>query len=163
MYLLKVNNRNTRTADCKACSKLTVKTPENNENTLLLTLNRFKTLLWCFCCLLTLNKYMGAEDPKNIYLLKVSNSDIRGVYWIMFRVNNKDIIKKSLKSLWCFYYSLLATCFDLWLWTSHSFAIKIKWFHWLKLLHFDFHGKFFLRGNWTLLCLSCTDKEIYKT
>ena len=31
MYLLKVNNRNTRTKSCETCSNLTVKTPERRE------------------------------------------------------------------------------------------------------------------------------------
>ena len=31
MYLLKVNNRNTRTKSCETCSNLTVKTPERCE------------------------------------------------------------------------------------------------------------------------------------
>ena len=37
---------------------------------------------------------MPDEYPGNIYLLKVGSRDIRERYWIMFKVNNKDI-KKS--------------------------------------------------------------------
>ena len=43
IYLLKVNNRNTR-ATCEICSKLAIKTPERRHPTLLLTLNIFHTL-----------------------------------------------------------------------------------------------------------------------
>ena len=43
IYLLKVNNRNTRTK-CKICSKLTIKTPGVVLMTLLLILNIFHTL-----------------------------------------------------------------------------------------------------------------------
>ena len=43
IYLLKVNNRNTRTR-CEICSKLTIKKPERCLVSLLLTLNIFHTL-----------------------------------------------------------------------------------------------------------------------
>ena len=47
IYLLKVNNRNTRTR-CEIFSKLTIKT--KILVSLLLTLNIFHILLWCFYC-----------------------------------------------------------------------------------------------------------------
>ena len=43
IYLLIVNNRNTRTR-CVICSKLTIKTPERRQASLLLTLNISHTL-----------------------------------------------------------------------------------------------------------------------
>ena len=43
IYLLKCNNGNTRTM-CEICSKLTITTPLS----LLLTLNKFYTLFYCF-------------------------------------------------------------------------------------------------------------------
>ena len=53
IYLLKVNNRKTRKR-CDLCSKLTIKTPEDAIGivlvSLLLTLNIFHTLFWCFYC-----------------------------------------------------------------------------------------------------------------
>ena len=42
-YMFKVSNRNTRTR-CEICSKLTRKTPERRQVSLLLTLNIFHTL-----------------------------------------------------------------------------------------------------------------------
>ena len=52
-YMFKVNNRNTR-ARCEICSKLTIKTPERHQwrhlVSLLLTLNIFYNLFYCFCC-----------------------------------------------------------------------------------------------------------------
>ena len=53
IYLLKVNNRTTRTS-CEICSKLTIKIPEKNGAngvvlvSLLLTLNIFHSLVQCF-------------------------------------------------------------------------------------------------------------------
>ena len=32
-----------------------------------------------------------------------------------------------------------------------------------KIASFWFPGKFFLVGNWALLCLSCTGRKIYET
>ena len=51
IYLLKVNNRNSRTR-CEICSKLAIKIPEHGVVLvfLLLTLNIFHTLFWCFYC-----------------------------------------------------------------------------------------------------------------
>ena len=49
-YLFKVNNRNTTTR-CEICSKLTTKMPiDVVPVSLLLTLNIFHTLLYCFYC-----------------------------------------------------------------------------------------------------------------
>ena len=45
IYLLRVNNRNTRTS-CEICSKLTIKTPERRQ----CRLNIFHTLFKCFYC-----------------------------------------------------------------------------------------------------------------
>ena len=62
IYLFKVNNRNTK-AICEICSKLTIKTKRTTSMTLifclylLLTMNRFNRLFWCFS-VLTLNKWM---------------------------------------------------------------------------------------------------------
>ena len=68
IYLLKVNNRNTR-ARFEICTKLTIKTPERCHSRrsddviyvvlvyLLLTLNIFHTLFWCFYCLLWICNY----------------------------------------------------------------------------------------------------------
>ena len=51
IYLLKVNNRNTRTS-CEICSKVTIKTPNDASSivlvSLLLTLNTFHTLFQYF-------------------------------------------------------------------------------------------------------------------
>ena len=53
IYLFKVNNRKNRKM-CEICSKLIIKTPEQHDGndvilmSLLLTLNRFHTLFWCF-------------------------------------------------------------------------------------------------------------------
>ena len=57
IYLRKVNNKSTR-ARCEICSKLTIKTPEWRQCgygdvvlvSFMLTLNKFYTLFWCFCC-----------------------------------------------------------------------------------------------------------------
>ena len=55
----KVNNRNTRTM-CEIGSDLTIKTPKRRHDvvlvSLLLTLNKFHTLLWCSYCWLWANK-----------------------------------------------------------------------------------------------------------
>ena len=48
-YMFKVNNGNTRTR-CEICSKLTTTTPGVCLVTLLLTLNIFQILIWCFYC-----------------------------------------------------------------------------------------------------------------
>ena len=61
--LFKVNNRNTRTI-YKICSKLKRKHHNNYINavmvSLLLTLNKFQTLLWYFnCCLCAINCRLG--------------------------------------------------------------------------------------------------------
>ena len=59
IYLLKVNNRNTR-ARCEICSKLTIKTPDHHLVFLLLILNNFHTLFLCFYCQLwTCNCRLG--------------------------------------------------------------------------------------------------------
>ena len=55
IYLFKVNNRNTWTM-YEICSKLTIKIPERCWWSLLLTLNRFHTLLWYFYCWLWASK-----------------------------------------------------------------------------------------------------------
>ena len=54
IYLLKVNNKNTRKR-CEICSNLTIKTPERRQCdvalvSLLLTLNIFHILFYCFYC-----------------------------------------------------------------------------------------------------------------
>ena len=53
IYLLKVNNTNTKTR-CEICSKLTIKTPIDANTvallSLLFTLNMFHIMFWCFCC-----------------------------------------------------------------------------------------------------------------
>ena len=86
IYLLKVNNRNTRTR-CEISWKLTVKTPEILKRTvilvsLLLTLNRFHIY-----CSSDLNRWMPAEQnwqkwqlTGNLHttpMLKVNNKDTR--------------------------------------------------------------------------------------
>ena len=48
-YMFKVNNRNSRTRS-EICSKLTMMTPGVVLVSLLLTLNIFYTLFWCFYC-----------------------------------------------------------------------------------------------------------------
>ena len=48
IYLSKVNNENTRTM-CEIRSKLIIKIPEQHQS-LLLTLNKFYILFWCFHC-----------------------------------------------------------------------------------------------------------------
>ena len=59
IYLLKFNSGNIR-AMCKICSKLTIKTPNDITDVVLvslfLTLNRLHTLLWCFHCWLWTNE-----------------------------------------------------------------------------------------------------------
>ena len=49
IYLFKVNIGNTKTA-CEIRSKLTIKTPYVVLLSLLLTLNRFHAMSWCFHC-----------------------------------------------------------------------------------------------------------------
>ena len=54
IYLLKVNNKNTKKR-CEICSNLTIKTPERRQCdvalvSLLLTLNIFHILFYCFYC-----------------------------------------------------------------------------------------------------------------
>ena len=60
IYLFKVSNGIIITM-CEICSKLTKKTPERRHNvflaSLLLTLNRFHTLLWCLHCWVWVSKY----------------------------------------------------------------------------------------------------------
>ena len=60
IYLFKMNNGNIRTM-CEICSDFTKKTPERRQwrrsGVLLLTLNRFHILFWCFYCWLWTSKY----------------------------------------------------------------------------------------------------------
>ena len=57
IYLLKVCNGNTRSM-CEICSKLTIKTPERRFQVfLLLTLNLYHILFWCFHSSLWTRKY----------------------------------------------------------------------------------------------------------
>ena len=69
IYLLKVNNRNTRTMR-EICSKLTIKIPEWRQwrflVSLLLTLNRFHTLFWCFYCWLKTSNCRLGKSLSNI-------------------------------------------------------------------------------------------------
>ena len=51
IYLLKVNNRNTRTR-CKICSKLTIKTPKRRQQ--IIYFRSFQVVSDCFSLLLTL-------------------------------------------------------------------------------------------------------------
>ena len=44
----------------------------------------------------------------------------------MFRVNNKDMRKKSLASFWCLYYSILEAFFYYWLWACCQKLVKFK-------------------------------------
>ena len=59
IYMLKVNNRNTRKR-CEICSDLTIKTPDNVSDVvlvfLLLNLNIFHTFFYCFYCWLWTSK-----------------------------------------------------------------------------------------------------------
>ena len=115
MYLLKVNNRNTRTKSCETCSNLTVKTPERCEVVRTgFFIDSFEQISDLVMVLQNANWV-----PRKYYLRKVSNRDIRTAYWIMFKLNNKDIRKKSLAFFWGFYHSLLATRFYCWLQTSY--------------------------------------------
>ena len=114
-----------------------MKTPERHEVTsvvmdfLVLTLSRFQTLPWGFYC------YFKQVNACWVYLLKVSNRDIRTVYWIMFKLNNKDIRKKSLASYWCFYHSILA-----------SFSIA-GFEQAIKIAHFSTFGNFLCQSKWS--------------
>ena len=60
IYLFKMNNGNIRTM-CEICSDFTKMTPERRQwrrsGVLLLTLNRFHILFWCFYCWLWTSKY----------------------------------------------------------------------------------------------------------
>ena len=64
VYLIKVNNGGTWTM-CKTCSKLTIKTQKNNAVmvSLLLTLSRFHTLLWCLNWWISTDKYRLWSQP----------------------------------------------------------------------------------------------------
>ena len=66
IYLPKINNGNTRTI-CKISSKLTIKTPQQHLVSLLLVLNIFHTLFWCY--LWTSNYWMGFTTYCYFYLL----------------------------------------------------------------------------------------------
>ena len=63
--LVQSNNRNTRTM-YEICSKLTIKITDKTSMTslfsLLLTLNKFHTLLWCFCCWLWTSKWLLGNE-----------------------------------------------------------------------------------------------------
>ena len=61
IYLLKVSKKNTRTL-CQIYSKLTIKKPEQYLVLLLLTLNLFCTLLYCYYCWIRTNKYLRAWE-----------------------------------------------------------------------------------------------------
>ena len=59
IYLLKVNNGNTRTM-WENCSKLSIKTPEQSHwcrsGVFIVNFDRFHTIFWCFHCWLWINK-----------------------------------------------------------------------------------------------------------
>ena len=97
IYLLKVNNRNIRTR-CEICSKLTIKATVNVVLvSLLLTLNIFHTLLYCFYCWL-----WAVKCPLCLFLPRLgvfsqlkftcATSAIETLekMWNMFKVNNKN-------------------------------------------------------------------------
>ena len=70
IYLFKFNNGNTRTM-CEICSKLTIQTSNTSIDivleSLLLTLNKFHTLFWCFHCWLWISKcWLGSTLPINM-------------------------------------------------------------------------------------------------
>ena len=70
-YLLKVNNRNTRVR-CEICSKLTIKTPETQLVSLLLTLNIFHGPVFLS---LTLNMEMPTGQYALVQTLVRTNHD----------------------------------------------------------------------------------------
>ena len=71
-YLFRVNNGNTKTM-CEICSKLTIKTPNDVSDvvlvSLMLSLNSFHAFFWCFYCSLWTSKcLLGGK-----YQFKVNN------------------------------------------------------------------------------------------
>ena len=69
IYLLKVNNGNTRTR-CEICPKLTVKTPEHSgcPGTFIVSFEHISHLVLVFL-LLTLNMWLPAGNPVRCYVL----------------------------------------------------------------------------------------------
>ena len=67
IYLFEVNKRNTGTM-CEICSKLTIKITDKTSMgslfSLLLTLNKFHTLLWCFCCWIWTSKCLLGNEQR---------------------------------------------------------------------------------------------------
>ena len=99
IYLLKVNNRNTR-ARCEICSKLTIKTPDHHLVFLLLILNNFHTLFLCFYCQLwTCNCRLGCLYLCIGFHIEYNSSSTGILNFIcscfpagngMFKINNRN-------------------------------------------------------------------------
>ena len=64
IYLLKVNNRNTRTR-CEICSKLTIKTPERRSGVFIVNFEHISHLVLVFL-LLTLNMQLPAGNLRKL-------------------------------------------------------------------------------------------------
>ena len=89
IYLLKVNNRNTRTR-CEICSKLTIKTPERPQwrrsHVFIVNFDHISQLVLVFA-ILTLNMYMltGSLNSNNNCPCSISWYSIRGI-WIFIPI-----------------------------------------------------------------------------
>ena len=103
IYMFKVNNRSTTTI-CEICSKLITKTPERRLVSVLLTLTRFKTLIWCFHRWLWTSKYRlsyGCKFFHNSWFiehLNICSCDDRQAFGISSRCTSFAKLKFHVKT-----------------------------------------------------------------
>ena len=100
IYLFQSISENTKTM-CKFFSKLAI----------LVTLNRFYTLFWCFL-LLALNKWMLTGYVRNIKIMKIASKTFLTCFLLQFDILSSQYsyyhLKKShFKILFIFIYSII--------------------------------------------------------